>query len=102
MAKNNIVHAIAMLIVGAIICSTIITKFHDETTSKESWTTSYNVVLSLDGCIRKCKASFKRRTIERIECIKGCVVVECQRRHPIRKKKRSVCFDSLYKLIMSN
>ncbi|KAL1340995.1 hypothetical protein AAHE18_09G055500 [Arachis hypogaea] len=101
MAKNNIVHAIAMLIVGAIICSTI-TKFHDETTSKESWTTSYNVVRTLDGCIRKCKASFKRRTIERTECIKECVVVECRRRHPIFKKKRSVCFDSLFKLIMSN
>ncbi|QHO33866.1 uncharacterized protein DS421_9g262030 [Arachis hypogaea] len=66
MAKNNVVLAIAMLIVGAIIICSTITKFDDETTSKEFWiTTSYNVVSNLDGCIRKCKADIKRKTIKR-------------------------------------
>ncbi|MED6137856.1 hypothetical protein PIB30_118899 [Stylosanthes scabra] len=103
MAKNT-AHAIAiMLIVGAIICS-FIAKFHCETTPKGSWTASYYVVSNIDDCVKKCrqKNRLKNRLIERKGCIKDCIVLECDRRHPIRTNYKWVaCRDYLFALFIN-
>ncbi|MED6203880.1 hypothetical protein PIB30_003619 [Stylosanthes scabra] len=105
MAKNNnnVAHTIAMLIVGVIIICYVIAKFHYETSiPKGSWTTTSNsyVESDIEDCFKKCRIIFKRKAIEKKQCMMACVVEECRRRHPVMKEKFDACYYYLYDIFI--
>ncbi|QHO00342.1 uncharacterized protein DS421_13g405700 [Arachis hypogaea] len=85
MARNNVAHAITMLIIVLI-------------------SFSFDGFFDLGACMTKCRKNTQsqRDLKERKICTKVCVTKECLSRHPNDKEKWERCFDSLYALLIKN
>ncbi|QHO29120.1 uncharacterized protein DS421_7g222540 [Arachis hypogaea] len=97
MARNNLAlaYAIVILMIVFVIIYSSISKFH-KTIFEEHQITSYYLTSDLEDCVRNCKKHNTRNPIKRKECIHECIVAECEKRHPPRKKgKWQACYNYL-------
>ncbi|QHO32097.1 uncharacterized protein DS421_8g247110 [Arachis hypogaea] len=100
MGKTSVMHAIILLMIGVLICNGT-AKFH-ENIPMEYWASpSYYIAekrgrTPLGKCTKYCRDEYAEDLRKTKECIKKCVVLECEERHGNEPRKKKECIDKLY------